>query len=103
MGCMSSMGSMSRGRCRGIVVRAAPAKPGRGPARSPLARPTAEPAWSKAVTSAAWEAAGSSTRGSSGWVPSKPASLWECRAAQSRQACNEEVEEPWWGTTMGPL
>eukprot|EP00964_Phaeocystis_antarctica_P015401 scaffold8514_cov55-Phaeocystis_antarctica.AAC.10 len=43
------------------------------------------PAWSNVVKSAALEAARSSTRGS-GWAPSGPASSWDFRAAQSRQA-----------------
>ena len=47
--------------------------------------PAVVPGWSKAVKSAAVEAARSSTRGR-GWAPSGPASSWECRAAQSRQA-----------------
>ena len=45
---------------------------------------------------AALEAAGSGSRGS-GWAPSGPASSWECRAAQSRQARPEEAQEPSWG------
>eukprot|EP00964_Phaeocystis_antarctica_P013141 scaffold7206_cov57-Phaeocystis_antarctica.AAC.2 len=60
------------------------------------------PAWSKAVTSAALEAARSSNRGS-GWAPRGPASSWECRAAQSRQARPEEAQEPSWGTAKGAL
>ena len=52
----------------------------------------------KAVKSAALEAASSSTRGS-GWALGRPASSWECRAAQSRQARpEEEAQEPSWGT-----
>eukprot|EP00964_Phaeocystis_antarctica_P139391 scaffold104173_cov48-Phaeocystis_antarctica.AAC.1 len=51
------------------------------------------PEWSKAVTSAALKAVSSSTRGS-GWARSGPASSWECRAAQSRQACPEEAQAP---------
>ena len=43
--------------------------------------------------SAAVEAARSSTRGS-GWASRGPASSWECRAAQSRQARSEEAQEP---------
>eukprot|EP00964_Phaeocystis_antarctica_P143565 scaffold109133_cov68-Phaeocystis_antarctica.AAC.1 len=42
------------------------------------------------------EAAGSSTRGGGGAL-SGPASSWECRAAQSRQACPEEAQESTWG------
>ena len=48
---------------------------------------------SKAVTSAALEAASSSTRGG-GWGPSGPASFWESRAAKSRLARPEEAQEP---------
>ena len=47
---------------------------------------------SKAVKSAALEAAHSSSRGSG------PASAWECRAVQSRQARPAEVQELSWGT-----
>eukprot|EP00964_Phaeocystis_antarctica_P096583 scaffold62868_cov28-Phaeocystis_antarctica.AAC.1 len=50
----------------------------------------------KAVESAALEAASSSNRGS-GWAPRGPASSWECRAAQSRQARPEEAQEASWG------
>ena len=54
--------------------------------------------WSTAVKSAALEAARSSTRGS-GWAPSGSASVWECRAAWSRQARpGEALLEPSWGT-----
>ena len=49
---------------------------------------------------AALKAVGSSIRGS-GWALSGPASPWECRAAQSRQARPEEAPEPW-GTTSKP-
>ena len=42
-----------------------------------------------------WRAADPSSRGS-GWAPSGPASPWECRAAQSRQARPEEAQEPSW-------
>ena len=44
-------------------------------------------------------AASSSTRGG-GWAPAPggPASSWECRAAQSRQARPEEAQEPSWGS-----
>eukprot|EP00964_Phaeocystis_antarctica_P091265 scaffold58506_cov33-Phaeocystis_antarctica.AAC.1 len=49
----------------------------------------------KAVESAALEAASSSNRGS-GWAPRVPASSWECRAAQSRQARPEEAHEASW-------
>ena len=42
----------------------------------------------------------SSTRGT-GWAPSGWASPWECRAAQSRQARPQEVQEPSWGTAKG--
>ena len=52
------------------------------------------------MKSAALEAAGSSSRGS-GWAPSGPASAWECRAAQSRQARPEEAQEPSWGAARG--
>eukprot|EP00964_Phaeocystis_antarctica_P019634 scaffold10832_cov45-Phaeocystis_antarctica.AAC.5 len=55
------------------------------------------PEWSKAVKSAALEAASSSTRGS-GWALGGPASCWECRAAQNRQARPEEAQEPSFGT-----
>ena len=48
------------------------------------------------------EAAGSSTRGN-GWELSEPASPWEYRAAQSRQARLEEAQEPKWGAAKGPL
>ena len=58
------------------------------------------PGWSEAVESAALEAAGSSTRGS-GWASSGLASSWECQAAQSRQACPEEAQQPSWGTAEG--
>ena len=55
-----------------------------------------QPGWSKAVKWAPLEAASASScgggRGPSGW-----ASLWECRAAQSRQARPEEPQEPGWG------
>ena len=54
------------------------------------------PGWSKPMKWAALEAASSSTRGS-GWALSGPASPWECRAAQSRQARLEEAQEPSWG------
>eukprot|EP00964_Phaeocystis_antarctica_P017435 scaffold9629_cov72-Phaeocystis_antarctica.AAC.1 len=54
------------------------------------------PEWSTAVKSAALEAARSSTRGS-GWAPSGSASVWECRAAWSRQARPGEALEPSWG------
>ena len=57
---------------------------------------SAAPARSTAVKSAALEAAGSGTRGS-GWAPSELAFPWECRAAQSRQVCPEEAQEPSWG------
>ena len=50
----------------------------------------------EAVKSATLGAARSSTRGG-GWAPSGWASLWECRAAQSRQARPEEAQEPSWG------
>eukprot|EP00964_Phaeocystis_antarctica_P013597 scaffold7457_cov62-Phaeocystis_antarctica.AAC.2 len=60
------------------------------------------PEWSKAVESAAWEAARSSTRGSD-WALRGPASPWECRAAQSRQECPEEAQEPSWGTAQTAL
>ena len=43
------------------------------------------PEGSKAVKSAALEAASSSIRGT-GWAPSGPASSWEWRGAQGRQA-----------------
>eukprot|EP00964_Phaeocystis_antarctica_P013008 scaffold7127_cov21-Phaeocystis_antarctica.AAC.1 len=53
---------------------------------------------------AALEAASSSTRGS-GWAPSGPASCPGCaeppRAAQSRQACPVEAQEPSWGPAKG--
>eukprot|EP00964_Phaeocystis_antarctica_P137326 scaffold101846_cov60-Phaeocystis_antarctica.AAC.1 len=55
-----------------------------------LARRSRMPGWSDAVKSAALEAACSSRRGS-GWALSGPASSWECRAAQSRQARPEET------------
>ena len=42
------------------------------------------------------EAASSSTRGG-GWAPSGWTSLWEYRAAQSRQACPEEAQGASWG------
>eukprot|EP00964_Phaeocystis_antarctica_P039296 scaffold22481_cov49-Phaeocystis_antarctica.AAC.1 len=58
------------------------------------------PGWSKAGTSAGLEAASSSSRGS-GWAPRGPASPWEYRAAQSRQARPEEAQEPSWGTGKG--
>ena len=51
------------------------------------------PEWSKAVEWVTLEAASSSTRGSGGAL-SGSASFWECRAAQSRQACPEEAQEP---------
>ena len=51
----------------------------------------APPEWPKAVTSAALEAAGSSTRGS-GWAPSGRSSSWEYRAAQTPPGL------PWGGT-----
>ena len=35
---------------------------------------------------------------SSGWAPSGSANSWECRAAQGRQKCPEEAQEPTWGT-----
>ena len=54
----------------------------------------------KAVTSAALEAAGSSTRGN-GWAPRGPASPWEYQAAQSHQARPEEAQKPSWGTAKG--
>ena len=57
---------------------------------------------SKAVESAALEAASSRTRGS-GWAPSGPASSWEYRAAQSRQARPEEAQEPSWDAAKGAL
>ena len=53
----------------------------------------------KAAKSATLEAASSSTRGS-GWAPTGPASSWECRAAQSRQARPEEAQEPSSGTAQ---
>ena len=43
------------------------------------------------------EAARLSLRGG-GWAPSGWASLWEYRAAQSRQARSEEPQEPSWAT-----
>ena len=44
--------------------------------------------------SAAWEGAGSSSRGG-GWPPGGPASPWECRAARSRQTRHhEEAQAP---------
>ena len=60
------------------------------------------PGWSKAVESAALEAASSTTRGD-GWAPSGPASFWESRAAQSRQARPEKAQEPSWGSAKGAL
>ena len=42
-------------------------------------------------------APGSSSRRGNGWAPSGPASPWECRATQSRQARPEEAQEPSWG------
>ena len=54
------------------------------------------------VDSAALEAARSSTRGG-GWALSVPASAWECRAAQSREARPEEAQEPSCGTAKGAL
>ena len=36
-------------------------------------------------------------------MPSGPASSWECRAAQSRQARPEEAQEPRWGAAKGTL
>eukprot|EP00964_Phaeocystis_antarctica_P160036 scaffold131368_cov63-Phaeocystis_antarctica.AAC.2 len=56
----------------------------------------------RAVKSAALEAASSSTRGD-GWAPSGPASFWESRSAQSRQARSEKAQEPSWGTAKGEL
>ena len=64
--------------------------------------PAVVPGWSKAVKSAAVEAARSSTRGR-GWAPSGPASSWECRAAQSRQALPEGAQAPSWGTARTAL
>eukprot|EP00964_Phaeocystis_antarctica_P059909 scaffold35667_cov63-Phaeocystis_antarctica.AAC.2 len=64
----------------------------RGPSEAP-----ARPGWSKGAESTAMEVASSSTRGG-GWEPSGSASSWECRAAQSRQACPEEAQEPSWCT-----
>ena len=60
-------------------------RPARGEARRSARGRRAAPEWSQAVESAATGAAGSSTRGS-GWAPRGPASSWEYRAAQSRQA-----------------
>ena len=54
------------------------------------------------VESATLEAARSSTRGG-GWGPSGWASLWEYRAAQSRQARPEEAQGASWGTAKGSL
>ena len=50
--------------------------------------------------SAAWEGAGSSSRGG-GWPPGGPASPWECRAARSRQARPEEAQAPRRGAAKG--
>ena len=88
-----------------------PVVPSGDPQRSAPARLTAGaaaahcPARSggpKAVESAALEAASSRTRGS-GWAPSGPASSWEYRAAQSRQARPEEAREPSWDAAKGAL
>ena len=60
-------------------------------------------AWmSNAAKWAALESA-SSSPSSSGLAPSGPASSRECRAAQRRQACPEEAQEPSWGTAKGAL
>ena len=48
------------------------------------------------MTSAALEAARSSTRGSGG-ASSGSASPWECRVVGSREARPEESQEPRWG------
>eukprot|EP00964_Phaeocystis_antarctica_P087770 scaffold55781_cov36-Phaeocystis_antarctica.AAC.1 len=47
-------------------------------------------------------AASSSTRGSGG-APTGPASSWERRAVQSRQARPEEAQEPSWGAAQEAL
>ena len=51
---------------------------------------------------AALEAASSSTRGS-GWGPKGLASLWEYRAAQSRQARPQEAQEASGGSAQTAL
>ena len=66
------------------------------------ARPKGSKAWKWAALEAALEAASSSIRGS-GWAPSGPASCWECRAAQSRQARPAKAQEPSWGAAKGAL
>eukprot|EP00964_Phaeocystis_antarctica_P078999 scaffold49166_cov58-Phaeocystis_antarctica.AAC.1 len=56
------------------------------------------PEWSTAGASAALKAASCS-----GWAPRGPASFWECRAAQSRQARPGEAQEPSWGAAKRAL
>ena len=52
----------------------------------------------KAAEPVALEAARSSSRVSCrGGAQRAGLSPWECRAAQSRQACPEEAQEPSWG------
>ena len=54
------------------------------------------------MTSAALEAARSSTRGSGG-ASSGSASPWECRVVGSREARPEESQEPRWGAAKRGL
>eukprot|EP00964_Phaeocystis_antarctica_P038699 scaffold22132_cov69-Phaeocystis_antarctica.AAC.5 len=63
---------------------------------------TSAPRWSKALKSAALQAISSCTQGND-WAPREPASFQEFRAAQSRQACPEEAQEPSWGTAKTAL
>ena len=63
-----------------------------------LVLPMVAPTRSKAVESVTLEPAGSCSRGS-GWACSGSASSWECRiTAQSRQARQEEAQQPSWGS-----